>query len=198
MNNKPCGCNRNMGSKAGVARMPRCMAMKPACNSCKAGNWSDDKSDCTCNVMGTENKCNAVYTRNDDYACGMMAGERRCDCACSMQKERKCDSVCNMARERMCDAGCSTDWAKKYESSCSRNYDNAYMAHRKYRKCDKGCELTFGEEVDELPVGMAYVPYQEWDCNVSNACQGLYDGTIFPELVKPFVCTYCYEERSCR
>lgn len=168
MNNKPCGCGKAMPPKA-MPRMPRCMAMKPG-NTCRNNNWSNEN---TCSAKTCEASCNRGYEKKED------------------------NYVMPCARNNGC--GCTVDWAKKYENSCTRNsYRDGYDKPRKYRRCNKGCELTFGEEVDDLPIGMGYVPYQEWDCNVSNACQGLYDGTIFPELVKPFVCTYCYEERSCQ
>lgn len=43
-----------------------------------------------------------------------------------------------------------------------------------------GCVL------DELPIGMAYVPYQKWR-NVYNADVALERGTIFAELDMPFL-----------
>lgn len=178
MNNKSCGTCKNMASKP-TPRMPRCMAMKPACNSCKgSNNCCDKKTSCTCNVLGDDNICSkatGISERGYGNSCNTTCGRSYCN---------TCGNDCNM------------NWAKKYESSCSRKCDDSYVMPRKYKKCNKGCELTFGEDVDDLPIGMAYVPYQEWDCNVSNACQGLYDGTIFPELVKPFACSYCYGERS--
>ena len=37
----------------------------------------------------------------------------------------------------------------------------------------------------EMPIGMAYVPYQQWD-TVYTAEEGFPKGTIFPQLHKPF------------
>lgn len=194
MNNKTCGCGKNMSSKA-MPRMPRCMAAKPAANACPCNNWSNenDYNDNKCN-----NSYNRGYARRKEASC-CMDGRKNSDCTCNvLGDENQCGKVCDMVREKKCDRDMDANWAKKYESFCGRGSDDNYGMSRKYRRCNKGCELTFGDEVDELPIAMGYVPYQEWDCNVSNACQGLYDGTIFPELVKPFVCTYCYGERSCR
>ena len=190
MNNKSCGTCKNMASKP-MPRMPRCMAMKPGCNSCKGcNNCCDKKTDCTCNVLGDENICTKAPSMCE------RSCEKRCNTTCG----NTCNNSCARNYSNTCSNTCGNEynmnWAKKYESSCSRKCDDSYVMPRKYKKCNKGCELTFGEDVDDLPLGMGYVPYQEWDCNVSNACQGLYDGTIFPELVKPFVCTYCYGERS--
>ena len=38
---------------------------------------------------------------------------------------------------------------------------------------------------DNYVVGMAYVPWQTW-MNVYEPCKGLSQGTIFPDLDKPF------------
>lgn len=44
--------------------------------------------------------------------------------------------------------------------------------------------------VDKMPLAMAYVPWQEWDC-VYEAVQGIQAGTIFPELEMPFYGPQC-------
>ncbi|MGN0585391.1 MAG: spore coat associated protein CotJA [Ruminococcus sp.] len=44
----------------------------------------------------------------------------------------------------------------------------------------------------ETPIGMAYVPYQQWE-QTYDAKEGFSRGTIFPELDLPFAggdCTY--------
>lgn len=135
--------------------------------------------------------------------CGRRMPEQ--SCCMGMPEARPC---CKKMPECSCrmtmptdTCGCNKGWG----DNCQEDYMDVIVKkygckcnERKYSKCDNRCEMEFGEAVDVLPLGMGYVPFQEWDCNVSNACQGLYDGTIFPELVKPFVCTYCYEEGSCR
>ena len=99
----------------------------------------------------------------------------------------RCESNCKKSST----CGCQNNYKKS--NKCA-NY-NQYPLKRSYQNNHNECAPEFACEVDSLPLGMAYVPYQDWNCNVSNACQGLYDGTIFPELVKPFGCTPCYEER---
>lgn len=124
-------------------------------------------------------------------------------CDTCKAKEWSCgEEKCNMMKNKQmgscgCKEACAPCGQKDYMDVIVKKYGDK-CNEKKYRKCDNRCEMEFGEAVDVLPIGMGYVPFQEWDCNVSNACQGLYDGTIFPELVKPFVCTYCYEEGSCR
>ena len=41
------------------------------------------------------------------------------------------------------------------------------------------------KKIDSLPLAMAYVPWQTW-MNVYEPCKGLSQGTIFPDLDKPF------------
>lgn len=46
------------------------------------------------------------------------------------------------------------------------------------------------EDIDSFPLAMAYVPWQCWN-EVFDAHRGLEEGTIFPELVKPFLGAKC-------
>lgn len=41
--------------------------------------------------------------------------------------------------------------------------------------------------MDKFPIAMAYVPWQQFDNVCENLEEGYALGTIFPELVKPFV-----------
>lgn len=47
------------------------------------------------------------------------------------------------------------------------------------------CPDTFSAPVDYMPIGMGYVPWQQWG-EVFTGEAGLAHGTIFPELVKPW------------
>lgn len=217
MNNKSCGCSKGMPVRP-VARMPKGMMPKAACETCNAKDWSCGEE--RCNMIknkqmegcGRREACASCSPKDccdrRNQPCGRMPEECPCVrrmpkscCNMGMSEERPCErkmpkTCCNMemSQERPC--ACGKDCQEDYMDVICKKY--GMPKDKKYRKCNNGCELEFGEAVDVLPIGMGYVPFQEWDCNVSNACQGLYDGTIFPELVKPFVCTYCYEEGSCR
>ena len=48
------------------------------------------------------------------------------------------------------------------------------------RQADNG-----GAAADAGPIAMAYVPAQVWN-GISDPAAGLKNGTVFPELVKPF------------
>ncbi len=170
MNNKSCGCNKCM------PKPTQCMATKSVCNDCKNNTWSDcnDNFDC--------NKFNNMVKKSNEIS----------GCKNSNKKSNTC--------------ACQNDYKKSYACGTQNNNKKSCTCEcRECRECPlKGhyqevsnneCAPEFACEVDSLPLGMAYVPYQEWNCNVSNACQGLCDGTIFPELVKPFGCTPCNQER---
>lgn len=85
---------------------------------------------------------------------------------CKMPKQECCmpemNYGCEMERHT-CECGCGQ------ERMVCRQPDNY------------GCGC-----VENMPLGMAYVPMQDWDC-VYNGCQGIEAGTIFPELEKPFL-----------
>jgi len=62
------------------------------------------------------------------------------------------------------------------EDHCDKDYRD-----KDYR-CDKD---DFDKCIDNLPVAMAYVPFQKWR-KVLDASAGLAIGTIFEELHKPW------------
>ncbi len=47
------------------------------------------------------------------------------------------------------------------------------------------------EQIDKFPVGMAYVPWQQFDKMYDNLEEAFRYGTIFPELNKPFTGRRC-------
>lgn len=58
-----------------------------------------------------------------------------------------------------------------------------------YRQSDCGCrhddDRFMNSSVDELPLAMAYIPWQQWR-SVLCADKALACGTIFEELIMPF------------
>lgn len=44
---------------------------------------------------------------------------------------------------------------------------------------------------EEYPIGMAYVPWQKWNGINNDLQEAFCEGTIFPELVKPFTGRRC-------
>jgi len=46
-------------------------------------------------------------------------------------------------------------------------------------------------QMDEFPVAMAYVPWQKLDKIYENLEEAFHEGTIFPELNKPFCGRRC-------
>ncbi|MBQ4530508.1 MAG: spore coat associated protein CotJA [Lachnospiraceae bacterium] len=62
---------------------------------------------------------------------------------------------------------------------------NRGMTQRNSRDRNEKC-------MDEFPVGMAYVPWQNWN-QIYELDKALNNGTLFPELDKPFI-----GRRACR
>ena len=58
---------------------------------------------------------------------------------------------------------------------------------------DKIEDTAIYKHADQLPLAMAYVPKQRFG-NTFSLCKALQDGTIFPELCKPF----CGKRGVCR
>lgn len=52
-------------------------------------------------------------------------------------------------------------------------------------------DYLYKEPIDEFPVAMAYVPWQRFKGICENLEKGYLDGTIFPELNKPFTGRRC-------
>ena len=58
-------------------------------------------------------------------------------------------------------------------------------AEKQCDKCEHCDKDNNGNKLDELPLAMAYVPFQKWR-KVCDGAAGLAAGTIFQELVLPF------------
>ncbi|MCD7805777.1 MAG: spore coat associated protein CotJA [Lachnospiraceae bacterium] len=52
-------------------------------------------------------------------------------------------------------------------------------------------DYHFDEQLDQLPIAMAYVPWQHINRVYENLEQAYRTGTIFPELDKPFTGKRC-------
>ncbi len=50
---------------------------------------------------------------------------------------------------------------------------------------------NYNECIDQYPVGMAYVPWQQLTSVFEDLNAAFYIGTIFPELEKPFTGRRC-------
>lgn len=51
----------------------------------------------------------------------------------------------------------------------------------------QSCSMDSWKKSDDFPVAMAYVPWQKWG-KTYEADKALCQGTVFPELDKPFGC----------
>lgn len=52
-------------------------------------------------------------------------------------------------------------------------------------------DYRFEEHFDKFPVGMAYVPWQTMDTIYEDTDVAFHNGTLFPELYKPFTGRRC-------
>ena len=92
-----------------------------------------------------------------------------------------------MYRNCMQKKGCSCGW--------NNNYENDYMQEAcldvpSYNNMYDECECGFDEEYNHFPenpmLAQSYVPFQRMD-KTFIPCVGLKMGTIFPELVSPYM-----------
>ena len=52
-------------------------------------------------------------------------------------------------------------------------------------------DYSFNEYFERFPIAMAYVPWQHLTSNYEDLEEGYCNGTIFPELTKPFTGRRC-------
>ena len=52
-------------------------------------------------------------------------------------------------------------------------------------------DYDFAEKLKDFPIAMAYVPWQRFDKICDDLEKGFQNGTIFPELNKPFTGRRC-------
>lgn len=80
----------------------------------------------------------------------------------------------------------TSDCTKRGQSGCSRQTSPAAASVRpmssKSTCCDDRAEY---DELNGLPIAMAYVPWQQWRA-IYEVEKGFHRGTIFEELDKPF------------
>lgn len=99
-------------------------------------------------------------------------------CRCNRGNNRGCSRRQNYrSSENTCgECRCNT----------TRNRDCCNIT-RERECCQSDEDMTKVDAISGMPIAMAYVPWQTWNCSqVLEADCGLANGTIFPELVKPF------------
>lgn len=71
---------------------------------------------------------------------------------------------------------------------CSRRPVQSMPAQSSPDCCQKmdGCPDTHDHFPADMPIAMAYVPWQKWQ-EIYEPCRALESGTIFKELDKPFL-----------
>lgn len=64
-----------------------------------------------------------------------------------------------------------------------RNHSTLYNSYR--QPTPDYCENPMQKTLEEMPIAMAYVPWQKW-CKIYDAEKAFHHGTIFQELDLPF------------
>lgn len=89
------------------------------------------------------------------------------------QTPGNCPSKCNPPQRQM------SDCCGRYNSPQNRMSNSCKKCH-----CEDKSTMC-SDPLRGMPIGMGYVPWQEWGC-VYNYDEGLSRGTIFPPLDLPF------------
>ncbi len=137
-------------------------------------------------------KCPAMPREIKPVQCPPMP-EKICPAKCpAMPREIK--PVCPPMPEKICPAKCPA-----MPCPCGNNWeapmmcpDSSVRPARKKRPEMPGCNppaMPY-ENIDQFPVGMTYVPWQQWQ-QVYSVETAINRGTIFPDLDKPFTMERC-------
>lgn len=93
------------------------------------------------------------------------------------------EGVIEMEQCNKANRGCNQNLGNKY--ACQTSERVRSEKEMVFTKGARNCEHLANDELANMPVGMCYVPWQQWG-EVFTGEAGLAHGTIFPELVKPF------------
>ena len=136
--------------------------MRPACGNHSSSSTSRGETDASCRRFGQNTSCHTPNTSWTEPGCNMPVN-RESDCKYDMpcpERVRRDESACPVPNP---DCGCATK-RKENSSHCDGRRD----------------------PLSNLPLAMAYVPWQSW-CDIYDICEGYQNGTIFEQLNKPFL-----------
>ncbi|MFT4107590.1 MAG: spore coat associated protein CotJA [Lacrimispora sp.] len=138
-------------------------------------------------------KCPAMPREIKPVQCPPMP-ERICPAKCPSMPEKISPAKCPAMPEKVCPAKCPSmpcPSGNKCESPMMCPDSCARSARRKRPEmpmCNPPA-MPY-ENIDQFPVGMAYVPWQQWQ-QVYSVETAINRGTIFPDLDKPFTMEGC-------
>nr|WP_300850149.1 spore coat associated protein CotJA [uncultured Schaedlerella sp.] len=93
-------------------------------------------------------------------------------------------------RIRREDCGCRTPEADRIRREdcgcCTPPPEPRKAPECRERKMPKNCECMMDDPLYDMPIAMAYVPWQTW-CGIRDICEGFRCGTVFEELDQPFL-----------
>ena len=117
---------------------------------------------------------NRMMTPNQSSGCQPCGVQRRQDMSMGRMNDRRSSAACPRPAGNV---------------SC-RNQVNENKETEKECECKKEKKSC----IDEMPLAMAYVPFQGWS-ELYDLEKGFQRGTIFPCLDKPFMGGGCHEKR---
>lgn len=173
--NRGCGCN--MGRQTA---MPNCNmenrnrmwgGMPQRGFGCMPVNMEMDRKDCDCERKMDRKACDCEK-KMERESCGCEREMDRKPCGCEREMDRK-------------PCGCEREMDRK-PCGCEKKMDR--------KAC--GCESE-KQPVDRMQIGMGYVPCQKFE-NLLEAEEGFQCGTIFRDLVLPFLGRPLGERGMCR
>ena len=157
-------------------------------------NCMNGRNDCQEKQQDTASGCrrnmvNGFGCRNMNAGAGAGTGGSGCGCRdANMDRSARGNSCsrCNTNMERSAmenSCGCRNMNMERnaMENGCNCRSQNMDKDKTGQRSCGASSDPIMG-----MPVGMGYVPMQQWGC-VYSVDEGLSRGTIFPDLELPFL-----------
>lgn len=146
--------------------------------------------------MNNYRSCGCNNTANQGAFCGCGNNQAQgSPCGCNRPAKPEPPCGCNKPVRPESPCGCGNNQAQGSSCGCSCGSLPMQTTESTCAITDCFCHNEIGC-IEERPLGMAYVPIQQWQ-HVSCSSDGLLNGTIFKELVKPFYCTQCSKGRRC-
>ena len=211
-----CGCGTDFGRNGFFPRpmMGRMNGMYGACGGtqtwgcggnspssgcgCKPMKPCEKERECGCGNTSPSNGCGCrpmkPCEKERECGCGNTSPSNGCGCRpmsnnnnMSYGNNRGCrpmPSYNNNPSANGCGCKPMKPCRKEHECGCGNTSPSNDCS------CNKTDCFTKRDDVDDMQIGMAYVPWQEYE-NVWDGCDGIHHGTIFEDLALPFKCDQC-------
>ena len=131
------------------------------------------RNTCTTSRTPTQNSHQNTCQNSCQNAC-----QNTCQDSCQNACQNTCQDSCQIPASNPCTntQSKSSMCTEKPKSDCNVHIHKEYHCH---------CPNTPSFPLKEMPIAMAYVPWQKWQ-KIYDVCEGFQRGTIFSELDKTF------------